>query len=316
MHKIIIDTDPGIDDAMAIFFALAAPDIELVGCTSVFGNVETVLATENTLRLLEIAGQEDIPVARGAARPLAMPYRGPVEFVHGADGQGNTHLPPPRTTAISSGAVEFMRSEILASPGDITIVTLGPLTNLALLVLQYPELVSLVRGVVSMGGNAWTAGNASPAAEANILNDPEAADLVFSAGWPLTMCGLDVTHQIIMTASDLDRAMAIDSTVGRHLARILPFYRDFYERNIVADGIYVHDSTTISYLRHPELFTNRMLPVFVDTSPGIGRGKTWPGRGNEDRPAITICRDVDARAVIEHELATLEAASVGDSTGD
>lgn len=311
MQQIIIDTDPGIDDAMAIFYALAAPEIEVLGFTTVFGNVDSDLATLNALRLLEIAGRSDIPVARGALRPLAMPYRGPVDFVHGTDGQGNVNLPAPETSAVDRRATEFIIETLSARPGEVTIVTLGPLTNLALLLLEYPEIAGMVRGVVGMGGNLHVPGNASPAAEANILNDPEAADLVLGAPWPVTLCGLDVTHRITMTPADLDRIMRVDGAMGNHLARIVPFYRAFYEANGGSNGIYVHDSTTISYLLHPDKFTTERTPVRVDTGNGIGRGKTWPSRETV-RPAVTVCLGAEERFLVEAEIATLETTAVTD----
>ena len=169
-----------------------------------------------------------------------------------------------------------------------------------------------------MGGNVHVGGNASTAAEANILNDPEAADIVFSAPWPVTICGLDVTHRILMTPDDLERAYRVDSPVGRHLARIVPFYHAFYEKHVGSNGIYVHDSTTISYLLHPDAFVTESHRLLVDTGSGVGRGKTWPvatrdeaGRvaGSVTRPEITVCVDADARRVVEAEIAALERAA-------
>ncbi|MFW5828052.1 MAG: nucleoside hydrolase [Alkalispirochaeta sp.] len=322
-HRIIIDTDPGIDDAMAVFYALAAEDIEVLGLTTVFGNVATEVATENALRLLEIAGATDIPVARGAARPLATEYRGAVEFVHGENGQGGAPLDPPVTRESSVRATQFIIDTVAASPGEVTLVTLGPLTNLALVVLERPEIVRDVRGVVAMGGNVHVPGNASATAEANILNDPEAADIVLSADWPVTICGLDVTHRITMSPADLERIYRIPSPVGRHLAQIVPFYHNFYETSVGSDGIYVHDSTTISYLLHPDAFTVEHHALAVDTAMGIGRGKTWPiVHGDEAgrsalarRPAVTVCVDADARRLVEGEIATLERTCTANCDG-
>jgi inosine-uridine nucleoside N-ribohydrolase len=304
-HTIIIDTDPGIDDAMAIFYALAAPEIEVLGLTTVFGNVPVETATANALSLLEIAGRKDLPVAPGAARPLAMPYRGAVDFVHGADGQGNVNLPPPSLRPLNRSAADFIIDAVSSRPGEITLVTLGPLTNLAMVLLQRPKTAGEVRRVVAMGGNVYVPGNASPAGEANILNDPEAAEMVLSAEWPVTLCGLDVTHRITMTADDLQRIYRVDTPAGRHLARIVPFYHNFYRSHTGRNGIYVHDSTTISWLRHPELFTTEEVPVRVDTSDGIGRGKTWPWN-DTDRPGVTVCLDADAEQLVEAEISSLE----------
>jgi inosine-uridine nucleoside N-ribohydrolase len=313
-YNIIVDTDPGIDDAMAVFYALGSPGIEVLGLTTIFGNVGTDLATENALRLLEIADRPDIPVARGASRPLATAYRGAVEFVHGENGQGGVRLDPPKTHESSARATQFIIDTVTARPGEVTLVTLGPLTNLALALIERPEIARQVRGVVAMGGNVHVPGNASATAEANILNDPEAADIVFSAEWPVTICGLDVTHRITMSPDDLKRIYQIDSPVGRHLARIVPFYHAFYESHVGSDGIYVHDSTTISYLLHPEAFSVERVPLVVDTGHGIGRGKTWPvvlrdeaGRSDAARrPPVTVCLDADSRRLVESEISVLE----------
>ena len=308
-RRVVIDTDPGIDDAMAIFFALASPELEVLGLTTVFGNAHTELCTTNALRLLDIAGRSDIPVAEGAWRPLAMEYRGPVAFVHGDDGQGNVNLPPSTRNAISTPAPQFIVDTVKANPDEITIVLLGPFTNMAMAMLMEPGLTSLVKQIVVMGGAAFTHGNASPAAEANILNDPEAADIVFGAECPITMAGLDVTHSINMTSADLARFGGIANERARHLAAITPYYQAFYAERLKIDGIYVHDSTTISYLLAPELFTWTELPVRVDTAAGVCRGRTLAAYSDSDhegawrgRRAVRILTGVDQRAVIELEL--------------
>ncbi len=308
-RKIIIDTDPGIDDAMAIFYALDSPELDVVGLTSVFGNAHTSVCTTNALRLLEIAERTDIPVARGADRPLAMPYRGPADFVHGADGQGDVNLPPPTTEVVGIDAAHFIIETVMASPGEVTLVPLGPLTNIAMAMLIEPNLTRNVAGIVLMGGNAFCGGNASPAAEANILNDPEAADIVFGAECPIVMAGLDVTEQTVMTSADLARFATFDNATSQHLAAIVPYYRDFYRRRTGLDGIFVHDSTTISYLLAPQHYTWVEQPIRVDCGHSFCRGKTqtakyvsdqespWDGRG-----PVRILTGVNVRAVVELEL--------------
>jgi len=309
--KIIIDTDPGIDDAMAIFYALASGHLEVSGLTTVFGNAPVDSTTRNALRLMEIAGREDIPVAAGAARPLAMPYRGAADFVHGSDGQGNTTPDGMvlRSKAVAERACDFIIRTVRSFPGEVTLVPLGPLTNIALALLLEPDIAADIREIVLMGGNAFVPGNATPTAEANILNDPEAADIVFGASCPVTMCGLDVTEKILMTGVDIDRIGSMNTPQTAHLAAILPFYRAFYRTWLKVDGIYVHDSTTISWLLHPELFQTVQHPIRVDTSDGIGRGKTWPSRGTsagegpwQDRPKVNICVGVDAAAAVKYEM--------------
>jgi inosine-uridine nucleoside N-ribohydrolase len=193
-----------------------------------------------------------------------------------------------------------MHRSALAAPGELTILTLGPLTNLALALEQHPDLPGLVDRVVIMGGNALVPGNASPAAEANISNDPEAADLVFGAGWPITMVGLDVTHRINLTGAAIDRIVSNDSGGSRLLRSALPLYRNFFETINRIDGIYLHDPSTVAYLLEPEAFTTNAWPIRVETE-SISRGKTWPNLGDTDdaaplawqgRPLVDVCTAV------------------------
>ncbi len=312
-RKILIDTDPGIDDAMAIFYALESPELDVVGLTTVFGNAHTDVTTRNALRLLEIAGRTDIPVARGADRPLAMEYRGPVPFVHGDDGMGNTVLDAPTTRPIATAAHRFIVETVMAHPGEITLVPLGPLTNVAAALAAEPTLAQHLAGIVLMGGNAFCGGNASPGAEANIINDPEAADAVFAAPCDIVMAGLDVTEQTLMTNADLARYRRGTTPAAAHVAAITPFYANFYRHRLGLDGIHVHDSTCISYLLAPQHYTWVEHPVCVDTGDSVCRGKTLAAlRGVTDREVawsgrrdVRILTGVDDRAVVELELARM-----------
>lgn len=311
MHRIIIDTDPGIDDAMAIFYALASPEIEVVGLTTVFGNCEIDVCTRNALQLLEVAGRADIPVAEGAGRPMAQVFRGAATLVHGDDGLGDVDLPAPSTSPAPRSAAQFIIDTVMASPGQITLVPVGPMTNVALAMMLEPRLDEALAGIVMMGGAAFVPGNASPAAEANIINDPEAADIVFGARCPVTLVGLDVTEKVLMTPSDIDRMGHIDNDRARLLSRSVQLYLAFH-RSRGVDGIHVHDSTAISYLLAPDAFGSVSHPVRVDCGHGVGRAKTWPSIRHHDRPvqpgpwddrrATTIVTGVDARRVIEMEL--------------
>ncbi len=313
-QKIIIDTDPGVDDAMAIFFALESPELDVIGLTTIFGNVDTELATTNALRLLEIADRTDIPVVRGADDTLAGPFKGPVPFVHGDDGQGNVHLPPPTTKPLDTTAAEFIIEQVMGAPGKITLAPIGPLTNIALALHLEPRIAEHVREVVLMGGNALGPGNATPAAEANIHNDPEAADVVFGASWQVTMVGLDVTRKVNMTSAHLERYAQADNPLAQHIARITPHYQNYFERCYPElDGIYIHDSSAIAYLIDPTLFTVQRWPLRVETQ-SISRGKTWPdiGSGHSDRlhpwqnrPLVNVCVEVDAPRLLELELRRL-----------
>ena len=312
--KVVIDTDPGVDDALAILLAAASPELDLVGLTTVFGNCAVDVATRNALVLLDVAGRAEVPVARGAADPIASPYLGPVAQVHGVDGMGDGGpLPEPAGSPVAPSAAEFLCRTAAASPGELTILAVGPLTNLALALRLRPDLDTLVDRVVVMGGNALVPGNATPAAEANMHNDPEAADIVFGARWPVTMVGLDVTHKVNLRGADIDRITAAPTPAGRHLTRALPRYRAFFEHTNGLDGMYVHDPSAVAYLVDPTMFTVSEWPLRVETQ-GFGRGKTWPSLGDTDdstpaawqgRPTVSVCVDVDATRVVDLMLARL-----------
>lgn len=313
-QKIIIDTDPGIDDSMAIFFALSSPELDVIGLTTVFGNVYVDLAATNALRLLEIAGRTDIPVAKGAANSLVGDYGDPPAFIHGDDGQGNVHLPLPSSQPIDQSAAQFIIEQVMAAPGEITLVPIGPLTNIALALRLEPRIAQNVKEIVLMGGNALVPGNSTPAAEANIKDDPEAADVVFGAGWPVTMVGLDVTTKASMSDQQLQAYVRSSSPMARHIARITPFYMEFSKRVNGVGGLLVHDSTAIAYLLMPDAFTTKSWPIRVETQ-GMSRGKTWPRvRPNpratywNDRPNVNICVDIDSARTIALELSRVAPA--------
>jgi inosine-uridine nucleoside N-ribohydrolase len=300
-RKIIIDTDPGIDDALAIYYALNSPELDVIGLTTVFGNVDCDQTTVNALRLLEIAGRTDIPVAKGALHPLIGTYRPNSGLVHGLDGQANLNLPLPSNQAVSQSAAEFIIEQVNKAPGEVTLVPIGPLTNLALALRLAPEIAAKVKEVVIMGGNVYSVGNATSAAEANILSDPEAADVVLGAEWPVTLIGLDVTLKVVMPPAQMFEYAESADPLAQHIGKIAPFYRAFYESVYDIQGFCIHDSTTITYLLAPEIFQTKQVPVRVETQ-GISRGKTWPGPIGDDsprglpwygRPLVNVCVGVD-----------------------
>ncbi len=304
-RRIIIDTDPGIDDAIAIVLALCSDDLDVVALTTVFGNMSQPVTTTNALRLLELAGRSDIPVAAGAARPLVREYAGEIPFIHGPNGIGGVDLPEATAALDPRPAAELLHQVALADPGEVTVVAVGPLTNLALAVRLHPDLPELVAEVVVMGGNAHAPGNASPAAEANILSDPEAADIVFGEDWPLTMVGLDVTVPVVLTADDVAAVGAADHRAHRALAEAVGSYREHFGRTWDDhDGICPHDATALCVLLRPDLFEIDRRPVRVETQ-GLARGKTWLASGVEfhdpapwaGRPDVAVCTGVEARAV-------------------
>ena len=238
--KILLDADVGIDDAIAMLFLAGRPDAELVGVGSVHGNIPSDLAAANALRLLELCGLDSVPVAIGARRPMAQALA-TAEWVHGADGLGNIGHPAARRAPTAETAVEQILRTTAESPGEITIVAVGPLTNLGLALCLDPSLAQRVRSVSVMGGTVVHEGNASPSAEANIWHDPEAAQLVFDAGWPITMVGLDVTMATRLRKPQLDEIAAMGSTRSAFAHKILQHYLDVYERSFGARECPLHD---------------------------------------------------------------------------
>ncbi len=302
-RKILIDTDPGIDDAMAITAALRSDELEVVGLTSVFGNTDIENTTLNALRLVELEGQDQIPVARGAAQALVIPTEELGTHVHGLDGMGNTNPPPPKGKPDPRGAAQFIVDLVLAHPGEITLMPLGPLTNIAMALRTAPEIVPLVKGVVLMGGNAYLPGNISPMAEANIYHDPHAADIVFEAAWPVTMIGLDVTTRVVIQPTDLERLYAADNPAAQLLRRIQPCYQAYFSRYLGFNGAFhIHDPSVTAYLLRPDLFEVQEAPIYVETE-GRCAGKTIadPRRvWGDARPAATVAVGVpDPQAVLD-----------------
>ncbi|PVZ72239.1 nucleoside hydrolase [Pelagibaculum spongiae] len=251
--KFIIDTDPGIDDALAIACAFADPQIEVLALTSVFGNASVTQTTENALRILEVL-EQDVPVYPGAHRPLTMPAKDFPAFVHGENGLGNIPQPKAKRQPEPISAAQYIVNAANQYPGEITIVALGPLTNLALAVALDPTVAQKIKRVVSMGGNLHVPGNVSAAAEANIYCDPDSADQVYNAGWPVSVVGLDVTHQVTTTIEYFEQLEKKQPIVGKFLHQITRFYMDFYQDCYQIDGCHIHDSSAIACATHPEWF--------------------------------------------------------------
>ena len=240
------------------------------------------------------------------------PFSGGVPFVHGDDGQGNTWHPQSQLKAIDQSATDFIIKQVKQFPNEITLAAVGPLTNLALVLEKAPEIQDLVKEVVIMGGNPFGPGNATPAGEANILNDPHAADIVFGGSWQLTMIPLDVTHTVMLHEDRLESiAEKSDRALHQHLMASYIFYQDFYKRVNNIPGSYVHDSSVIAYLLNPSLFECVQYPVRVETTDCISKGKTWPSMGNSDdensdalrpwrkRPNINICTAADSEGMLK-----------------
>lgn len=303
-RAIVIDTDPGIDDAMAIAVAVASPELEVLALTTTFGNHDVDVTTANAQRVLDALGAPEIPVVAGAHRPLIREGHGPATVVHGEDGLGDIGLPPASRGPVEARHAAVHIIELLHErPGEITLVPVGPLTNLALALRLDPDIAELAAGVVVMGGAVACPGNVTPVAEANIWNDPEAADIVLGAAWPVTLLGLDVTRHLAADRAWLDAVGSIDTPAARLVADTAPVYVDFHRATEDFDGIHCHDVATIVQLVRPDLFHTEPLAVRVATD-GLAVGQTianTPGhRGPSwlDRPAVDVALGVDGPAVL------------------
>ncbi|MEM7378439.1 MAG: nucleoside hydrolase [Pseudomonadota bacterium] len=309
-QKIIIDTDPGIDDALAILLALAHPKLDVVGLTTVFGNVPVSLATDNALRIADTA-QSAVPVAAGAATPLFIPPRGHADFVHGQDGLGNTHPAQSARQALDLSAAAFIVQQVRSAPDDITLVPVGPLTNLALALKLAPDIAHKTR-VVLMGGAVHEPGNCSPVAEANIWQDPHAAEIVFAADWHVTMVGLDATHQVRLDQAFFDACAAAAPRVGGFLNTVHQFYLDFYASRFGERVCAAHDALAVAAVVEPSVVTTEPGAIRVCTE-GVAEGQTLlakPGEFEEQswwrgRPVHRAALGADATAVRQLILETL-----------
>jgi len=337
MHKIILDTDPGCDDAMAIAYALAHPDIELMALTVVFGNINIDFATRNAQYILDVLGANDVAVAKGAAIPSVQAPRPHADFVHGADGLGNVYPGSVPGIAATKEAVlraearhaniepldaaDFIIKTARDNPGRVTLVAVGPLTNIAEALRREPELPKLVAGLVIMGGTVDEPGNVSPVAEANFLNDPHAADALFAEDWPATVVGLDVTHRIMLKNSHLKSLGDNAGRCGELLWDSSRFYVNFYTESGAAKEALargdepqcaMHDAAAIAYVVMPEAFTTQMGAArVVNDGIAIGqlaldrKGYDYPLPFWQNRPATSVCMTVDSEAVRQNFLQTI-----------
>lgn len=313
-HKVILDTDPGIDDAMAIAYAVAHPNIDLIALTTIFGNVAVHEATRNALQLLDYLG-DTAEVAEGEARPLAIAPNRPGYEIHGDDGFGHAALPTSTRAAHRLSAADYIIEKTREMPGEITICAVGPLTNLARALERDPEIVERVRQVVVMGGAVYHPGNVSPAAEANVWNDPHAADAVFAARWPLVLAPLDATMPVVLTPGFFEDLAAAAPKAGALLARMAKFYTRFYRSHVGIGGCVPHDVAALAWLTIPGVFMQKTGSMAVTTSgPGIGQTHFMPaGRYTRDsfwqaRPSHIALLSTDALAFQADFFRTIAAA--------
>ena len=295
--KIIIDTDPGQDDAVAILLALASPDeIAVLGITAVAGNVPLALTEKNARIICELAGRPDIAVFAGCDRPLVQPLV-TAEHVHGKTGLDGIALPDPTMPLQAAHAVDFIIDTLRAEPsGSVTLCPLGPLTNIATAFTRAPDIMARVKEIVLMGGAYFEVGNITPAAEFNIYVDPEAAEIVFQSGVPLVVMPLDVTHKVLTTRPRIDAIRAIGSPVAHAVASWTDFFERFDMAKYGAEGAPLHDPCVIAYLLAPGLFTGRHINVEIETTSPLTRGMTvadWWGVTKRPKNAMFM-GDVDA----------------------
>lgn len=271
--RIIIDTDPGIDDALAFLLALASPEIKLEALTTTQGNVTLAKATRNALSVLELARASHIPVASGSLLPLVQPLRASAA-IHGESGIGNSNLPEPQSKPVPVHAVDYLIEKILAEPGQISIFPIGPLTNIAMAIRKEPEFARAVKELVIMGGAILEHGNITPLAEFNIYVDPHAAHIVFHSGIPMTLIPLDVTHKCLLKLEQIERLMKIDSPISRFIKDAVEVYlKASFELGY--EGSALHDPLTLAIIIAPELLTLKEYYVDVDISGGVSMGKTF-----------------------------------------
>lgn len=310
-RDIIIDTDPGQDDAVAILLALASPELAVLGITCVAGNVPLALTARNARKVCELAGRADIPVFAGCDKPLAHSLV-TAEHVHGQSGLDGPPLPEPEMPLQEAHAVDFLIDTLRDAPaGTVTLCPLGPLTNIATALRRAPDIAGRIARIVLMGGAYFEVGNVTPAAEFNIYVDPEAAAIVFGAGVPITVLPLDVTHKALVTPARNAAFRAIGPRIGAQIAGWTDFFERYDKEKYGSDGAPLHDPCVIAWLLAPDLFAGREVNVAIETTSPLTRGMTvadwW---GVTDRPANALfLGDVDADALfalMTERLARLE----------
>ncbi|MFF7178212.1 nucleoside hydrolase [Streptomyces sp. NPDC008121] len=311
---VVIDCDTGVDDALALLFAVRHPGLDVRAVTCVAGNTDLDGVVRNTLTVLEQAGAGDIPVARGAERPLVEPVR-TARHVHGQDGMGDLRLPAPTRRPVDVDAVTLLRREILASPRPVTLIPTAPLTNIALLLRTHPEVVRNIERIVFMGGAVAT-GNATPVAEFNVWHDPEAAAILLTAGVPITMYGLDVFQQVLVPAADVRRLRA-SAEPRLRLAGELLAHRDPATSGDPTPTGGLGDAGAVCAVVDPAGITTEPLPVEVALAPGPTRGQTIvdrrprPGEseiheGFREQTLVDVALGVDVERYVSLWLTTVE----------
>ncbi|NOX41694.1 MAG: nucleoside hydrolase [Alphaproteobacteria bacterium] len=309
-RKIIIDTDPGQDDAVAILLALASPELEVLGVTAVAGNVPLALTELNARKICELAGRPDMLVFAGCAEPLSRKLV-TAEHVHGRTGLDGPVLPAPTMPLQSQHGVDFIIETVRKQPsGTVTLCTLGPLTNIATALQRAPDIADKIQEIILMGGAYFEVGNITPTAEFNIYVDPEAADIVMKSGIPVVMMPLDVTHKALTTRARIDAFRKLGTPVGTAVANLTDFFERFDMEKYGSDGAPLHDPCVIAYLVKPELFKGRNINVEIEITSDLTLGMTvadWWGVTDRSANALFV-GDLDADgfyALLAERLARL-----------
>jgi len=272
--RIILDTDPGIDDTLAILLAVASPELSLEGLTVVHGNCSLAQATVNGLSILELANASHIPLARGCELPLVQPSLLAPE-THGNTGLGYAELPEPRIKPIGQHGSDFLIEQVMSNPGEITLVAIGPLTNVAIAIRKEPKFAKSLKELIVMGGAIRHEGNTTALGEFNVYVDPHAAHIVFHAGIPMTLVPLDVTYQCILTPADVKRLNKINSPITKFIDDSTRFYMEFHDEYQHIDGCAINDPLALALAFMPELCTYEEHYVDVDISGGVSMGNTF-----------------------------------------
>ncbi|MCX6078490.1 MAG: nucleoside hydrolase [Chloroflexi bacterium] len=274
IKRILIDTDPGIDDSLAILLALASPEVSLEGLSVVHGNCSVDQGVTNALSVLELANASHIPVLRGCDLPLVQPSLLAPE-THGNTGLGYAKLPAPQAMQAVGHAVDFLIEKILAAPGEYTLVAIGPLTNLAMAMRKEPKIIPAIKEIVSMGAAIRHQGNTTPLAEFNVYVDPHAAHIVYHSGVPLTLVPLDVTYQCILSPAGVNRLLKLDSAIAHFIADMTRFYMEFHDEYQQISGCVINDPLALALTFAPELCDYEQHFVDVDIQGGVSMGKTF-----------------------------------------
>lgn len=313
--RILVDTDPGIDDSLAILLALASPELSLEGLSVVHGNCSLEQATVNALSVLELANAVHIPVAKGCELPLVQPSLLAAE-THGHTGLGYAKLPEPRAQPILQHGSDFLIEKVLSAPGEITLVAIGPLTNVALAIRKEPRFAKSLKEVIIMGGAIRHEGNQTALAEFNTFVDPHAAHIVYHAGIPATLVPLDVTYQCILTAQDVERLLTINSPIPKFVKAATDFYMEYHDAYQGIQGCIINDPLALALTFAPDLCDYQELHVDVDISGGVSMGKTFAefyDYGN-NRPAnMRVALGVRARDFIELFLERMKGLALQPS---